>query len=149
MSSDWIEGACNETTGFLFRHPCNQYPQTRCKLCNKPICEEHERPLEGMILCVACYRAETRRRGLSIHHHRRYDDDPYYYGGTYYSGYGYHGSSHWIHSHGHGGAGGHADPHDFNAGDAESLKSEDDEDRNRHGRELMPCRRARPGESVG
>ncbi len=33
-----------------------------------------------------------------------------------------------MHSHAHGGAGGHADPHDFNAGDAESLKSEDDED---------------------
>ena len=130
MSSDWIEGMCNEKTGFLFRHPCDRYPQNRCDACNKPICPDHERPLEeGMILCVACYRAETRRRGLSIHHHRRYDDDPYYYGGTYYPGYGhYYGSGLFMHGHSHGSPSGHADPNDLNAGDAESLKNEDDED---------------------
>ncbi len=27
MSSEWMEGMCNETTGFLFRHQCTQYPE--------------------------------------------------------------------------------------------------------------------------
>jgi hypothetical protein len=129
MSSEWIEGMCNETTGFLFRHQCNQNPLTRCQTCDKPICEEHERPLDGMILCVTCNRAETRRRGLKGGRRRAYDDDPYYYGGTYYPGYGYyHGSRHLTDSSPHDHASAKFDPNDLNAGDAESLKNEGDED---------------------
>ncbi len=125
MSSGWTEGTCNETTGFLFQHLCTLYPQARCTACDKPICDEHQRLLDGKILCVSCNKAETRRRGLK----RGFDDDPYFYGGTYYSGYGHHhhGISHFgVHS--HSSTTGHYDPNDFNAGDAESLKNEGDED---------------------
>ncbi len=128
MSAEWTEGVCNETTGFLFKHQCDRYPQKRCEACNKPICPDHERPLDGMILCVACNRAETRRRGLKVRPQRGYDDDPYFYGGTYYPGYGYYGPRHHTQFHAHDASGGQADPNDLNAGDAESLKHEDDED---------------------
>jgi hypothetical protein len=129
MSSEWIEGTCNETTGFLFRHQCTQYPEARCEACDKPICEAHKRPLEGKILCVDCNRAKTRQGGLNVGPRRGYDDDPYYYGGAYYPGYGhyYYGASRsGVHS--DDSAKGHFDPNDLNAGDAESLKSEGDED---------------------
>ncbi len=130
MSSEWTEGVCNESTGFLFRHRCDRYPQNRCEACNKPICPDHERPLDTLMLCVACNRAETRRRGLKNSPRRGYDDNPYFYGGTYYPGYGhYYGSSRIRRTlHSHGGPGGHVDPNDLNAGDAESLKNEDDGD---------------------
>ncbi len=128
MSSDWIEGVCNETTGFLFRHRCDRYPEKRCEACNNPICPEHERPLDGMILCVTCNQAESKRRGLKARPRRGYDDDTYFYGGGYYPGYGHYYGSSPSHIPWHGGASGHFDPNDLNAGDAESLKSEGDED---------------------
>ena len=128
-SSDWNEGVCNETTGFLFKHRCNQESKNHCDACNKPICPDHERRLEELLLCVSCNRAESQRRGLKNRPMSGYDDDPYYYGNRYYSGYGYHGYGHHTHFRDRDDTTRHQiDPHDLNAGDAHSLKNENDED---------------------
>ena len=121
MSKTWVEGICNETAGFLFKHECLQYPQNRCDACGKPICEEHTRRFEVNTYCPACDAIEARARGRSVAH--RYDDDSYYHGDHYYHGYGYYGTGrHHLH-HAH-----ERDPNALNAGDAESLRNEGDED---------------------
>ncbi len=63
MSQEWEQGVCNEKTGFLFPHPCQQFPSNPCGECGKPICEEHTRDVEGKRLCPSC--AERTARGAA------------------------------------------------------------------------------------
>ena len=129
MSKEWTEGTCNESSGFLFRHECFQLPQNHCAACGKPICEEHTRTVDGKTLCPACEQAEARASGQTTGQQRGgYYHDPYYYGGTYYSGYGHYGTSHMGRTHSGGAGGVPTDPNDLQAGDAESLRNEGDED---------------------
>lgn len=127
MSDTWTMGMCNEKSGFLFRHECQQYPQNVCALCNKPICEEHTRLVEGQNLCPDCERKKTGNQASPNDPNRRYRDDPYYHSSTYYYGYGSSGMRRRndVDTHRSGQAG---DPNDFHAGDAESLRAEGDEE---------------------
>lgn len=126
MSEAWTEGMCNESTGFLFRHPCQNFARNRCAACSKRICDDHTSLVEGVAYCPACGQAESRRRGIAPDRGRG-DDDTYYDGGTYYSGYGHHRPGRWGHAHSHGGRVEPNDPDDLQAGDAESLRTEGDE----------------------
>lgn len=132
----WQEGVCNETSGFLFNHASGKPADTHCDLCDKPISNEHAHQDEqGRTLCTSCMRLALRRQAdpggprtyapMPMYYH-----NPYFFAGYYYPGYGYYGPGHWGHHTYHGAAhGGHAghDPHDFTAGDAESLSYEGDE----------------------
>lgn len=111
MPKTWEPGICNETSGFLFSHPCDQLCVHQCGKCGRPICQDHARHDVGRILCTTCARKRAGRG------HDTYDDyDPYFYGGT---GYGHSRGGFFFHRH---------DPHDFTEGDAAGLRAEMDDD---------------------
>jgi hypothetical protein len=123
MSRAWTDGICNETSGFLFKHDCGFLASNVCAACLKPICDAHSCATDGRILCRRCDQLETNAAGTT-------DRDTYHESdaGTYYSGYGRPDGMVWIHTR-HTDHDSHTyDPHDFHAGDAESLKHEGDED---------------------
>lgn len=112
---------CQDTHGFLFKHPCTHPASGNCSVCGKAICHQHVRLVEGEACCIACSKRGTSSRRADDDYH-----DPYYYGPRYYRGYGYYGYGHWGHDH-HQSAHGH-DPNDFTEGDAEALGEEGDAD---------------------
>lgn len=112
MPKAWESGICNETSGFLFSHPCDQFCVHECGKCGRPICQDHAQHDVGRVLCTTCA-----RKRVSRGHHGTHDDyDPYFYGGT---GYGHSRGGFFFHRH---------DPHDFTEGDAAGLRAEMDDD---------------------
>ena len=127
MANDWDKRHCNETSGFLFSHKCDQLPVAHCDLCQKPVCAEHVHMFGSSDrICTSC--AKKRDRGLrggtskSSSSRDRTDDDyydqPYFYGGHYF-GTSYYDSYN---------RGGRNDPNDFTEADASSLSDEMDDD---------------------
>lgn len=126
--------SCEETAGFLFRHPCPREEVAQCAECGKALCALHVKPWEGNQLCVGCalrYRTEQEQGGPRKPGEEgqdeggddwdRYDDDPYFYGVTHYSGWG----RGWGHERG--------DRYELTEADGSSLRGEGDE-----GFEQMP-----------
>lgn len=114
MNSPWEKGICNETSGFLFSHPCDRMSVAECGQCERPVCNDHAHVTDaaGATLCTSCVkksrkinRRHQRQRG---YHDSDFYDDPYFYGPRY-GGYWYR-SHHHVH-----------DVHDFTEADAESL----------------------------
>ncbi|MDP6446874.1 MAG: hypothetical protein QGG36_09935 [Pirellulaceae bacterium] len=96
MSHGWMPGVCNETAGFLFKHDCDRPPLTDCHECGKPVCDLHQREVDGRVLCIKCAGGAVRGSSSSTRFRRsggRYHDDhlwyhdPYFYGGYHYDGY--------------------------------------------------------------
>ena len=135
----WEPGVCNEISGFLFNHPCSGFADANCERCQKPVCTEHLREIDGRPVCIECAKSAGRkgigRRGTS--HHDAYYDDPYFYEGYHYDG--------WDDQHGHGGSQGETaaaafwaataynqasrdDANEFTEADSESLVDEDGQD---------------------
>ncbi len=105
-------GECGETSGFLFPHPCGNFPVAVCSECGKEICQRHRAQESERELCTSCAkklaereRDEPRRDRESRSH---YDDDPYFYSYHHYPNYWWLGVAYHHHRH---------DPHDFTDGD--------------------------------
>ncbi|AFE03358.1 hypothetical protein COCOR_00231 [Corallococcus coralloides DSM 2259] len=111
---------CQETSGFLFSHPCERGATTQCMRCQKSICLLHMRTLDGgEVACVMCARTADNgdeNRELS---NTSDEDDPSYY----YEDYGYYGRDAWR---GSGSSSSGSDPNDFTEADGESVRREDD-----------------------
>lgn len=118
--------SCEETAGFLFRHPCSGAAVSQCAECGKGLCAAHMKPWEGNTLCVACalrYRQEQedpqkKAQGGEAEEgqtHDDWDDDPYFYGSTHYTGWG----RGWGHERG--------DRHELTEADGAALHAEGDE----------------------
>ena len=108
-------GTCEQTTGFLFSHPCGQPVSVACMRCGQLVCEEHVSAVDAELLCVTCAQDDD-GEGDNETASTTPEDDPSYY----YDGYGYYGpGSSW-------GGGASRDPNDFTEADGESLRREDD-----------------------
>lgn len=76
---------CQERSGVLFNHDCDQPATQTCSLCQKPTCDRHLREFQDKPACTSCV-----RKGLQAHRERgqqlsgSYADDPYFY--FFYSG---------------------------------------------------------------
>lgn len=133
MAEQWEQGICNDRSGFLFNHPCDQLALNACVRCAKPVCSDHSHHTEEGVVCTSCAKREVkqqRRRGAERTSRDRsyYDyDDPYFYGGWYYGGWGSYGHGHWGHDH-YREAHYRHDEGDFTEADAGSLAHQGDED---------------------
>lgn len=127
--------SCEETAGFLFRHPCSREAVSACAECGRGLCALHMKPWEGSSLCVACalrYRQEQEAGQRPPPGEGKpgeggeggegdegdwdtWDDDPYFYGSTHYRGWG----RGWGHERG--------DRHELSEADGASLRGEGDE----------------------
>ena len=125
---DWDPRICNERSGFLFQHECDQLPEAHCSQCSRPVCESHTHYVDNEPFCTTCAKQDAKSqrkeagRRQRTRHHDHYDD-PYFYGDTYYHNYGryrpgYWGFAHYSSYH----------SHDFTSGDAESVMYEGDGD---------------------
>ena len=78
---------CSETSGFLFKHKCENPGVHNCFKCGKTICHKHSHQSNRQnLLCTTCIKKDAD----DYHHYR---DDPYFYGDHHYAGWGtYHGS---------------------------------------------------------
>lgn len=117
-ANDWVEGMCNEKSGFLFSHECYHAPAEICAGCQKPICEEHSHADGEICLCTSCMKKRKSRGntggGRNRSTHNDYND-PYFYSG-YYFGYGNHGG--FLHR--------DHDPFDFTEADSQGLAGDTD-----------------------
>ena len=129
-------GTCQETAGFLFKHPCGRAATEECADCGKPVCPRHLKRIEGVDVCISCARAlldkkaageGQRGRGRRSRRdaYERYADDPYFYGYYHYEGYGSYRRGEWGHSYYRSSR--HHDADDFTEADGESFSSEGDE----------------------
>ncbi len=133
MSTAWnADGSCNEKSGFLFSHACDQLSTGACSRCSRPVCSEHTHPTEQGVLCTTCakqaIKQERQQQGKTQTTSRGdYDyHDPYFYAGYYYIGYGdYHRRGRWGHDHYHSV---HHDSHDFTEADGAAFAQQGDED---------------------
>ncbi|MEM7232779.1 MAG: hypothetical protein AAF517_11415, partial [Planctomycetota bacterium] len=78
---DWEPG-CNEKSGFLFKHSCENAADERCDLCTKPICRDHAAVVDGAFNCVTCSKERLRKSGgggSSRSRHRSHHDDDFHY----------------------------------------------------------------------
>lgn len=77
---------CEERSGFLFAHGCDQAAAWACALCGKNICHAHTRMTERGQACITCARQiHLEQRGQRDQ--AEDTDDPYfysYYGDPYY-----------------------------------------------------------------
>ncbi len=112
MANDWDTSTCNEKSGFLFRHACNQIPNGKCNACQKPVCPDHSHQVAEQLMCTTCAkrgRQQTEEQRSGPYVQGRDDHGPYFYGDYY--GYGNYYNRHSAN-----------DPYDFTAADAENLK---------------------------
>ncbi len=129
----WVQGRCNDRSGFLFSHECGNPPVAECGVCQRPICEKHRREGDSGSACVTCAKQELRSAGRSQgatgrrygHHGSYHDDDPYFYSGYRYRGYGHYGHGYWGYGSYHRAS--HRDDADLTAADAAALGAEGDE----------------------
>jgi hypothetical protein len=114
--------ACQETSGFLFKHPCHRRAIAACESCGKLVCEEHShKSNEGELLCTACLKKRRRR---SRNWQSDDTNDPYFYGHRYYPGWGSYTAGYWgYHQYHHYST---SDSHDFTEGDAGSFVEGDE-----------------------
>jgi hypothetical protein len=106
---------CQETSGFLFPHPCGLPGVLRCTRCGKFICMQHARPqaLE-QFLCVTCARMAATTAGdtdTGVGSDWDDDDDPYFYSSRYRERAG----------------GREPDPKDFTEGDQAAVAADEDD----------------------
>jgi hypothetical protein len=102
---------CQETSGFLFPHPCGRPGVLRCVKCGKFICMEHARPQEmEQFLCVTCSRLadDEGDSGGAAWDRDDDEDDPYFYSSRYRAQSGAPAP----------------DPQDFTEGDRAALEGE-------------------------
>ena len=93
------DGMCQETSGFLFSHPCDRFATQQCFRCQKPICEDHGQETPEGVVCTTCLKKQKqaesqanrddRTTTTSDYGHTYYGSDPYFYGTHYYPGYGH------------------------------------------------------------
>ena len=70
--------SCQETSGFLFAHGCDQPAMGACGSCGKQICLLHTRLLPEGTMCVGC--ARQRPPSYSTDEKSKQDpDDPFLY----------------------------------------------------------------------
>lgn len=120
---------CEERSGFLFAHDCEEPVAERCSTCNKSVCQSHAHPAAGGLQCTSCAKAAGSKASVAQpprgqaqgnragRRRDRHDDDfwhssPYLYGGAYY-GYGHYGHGYWGSRHMH--------RDDFTEADGQSL----------------------------
>ena len=115
---------CQETAGFLFKHPCDGEAYGYCNQCQKATCRRHTHAFGEDALCTGCAKTEVREGKRKGHRYGQYEDDPYFYGESYYPGYGRYGAGRWGYAYY---SGSHHDPDDFTEADGESLRVEGDE----------------------
>ena len=98
---------CQETSGFLFEHPCGRPSVASCARCARRICLQHARPRPQAFICVTCAAAANDRSDNV----GDIDDegDPYFYAADYRSRAGFTQTS---------------DPLDFQEGDRAALGDE-------------------------
>ena len=85
--------ACQERSGFLFSHECDQPSKDFCSQCKKALCELHGRVADGVTYCPPCAKSQgvsetVTRKGKAVKRRRDdgyYDlyDDPYWYRDRY------------------------------------------------------------------
>lgn len=74
---------CQETSGFLFSHPCGQMAGLTCGTCGKSVCSRHAQMGEAGVQCITCARASA---GDSTWGSDDDDQDsPYFYSSRYRS----------------------------------------------------------------
>ncbi|RKH45482.1 hypothetical protein D7X96_13910 [Corallococcus interemptor] len=113
---------CQETSGFLFSHPCERGSTTQCMRCQRAICLLHMRTLDGAeTVCVTCARAADNGDENRDPSDTSDEDDPSYY----YEDYGYYGRDAWRGSGASSSSSGN-DRNDFTEADGESVRREDD-----------------------
>jgi hypothetical protein len=77
---------CQERSGFLFAHGCDQPATSMCAECGKTVCQRHTRVTTRGDCCVSC----AKEAGVGEQaDDDRYDRDPYWYAGRHYHGYHY------------------------------------------------------------
>jgi hypothetical protein len=54
MNQKRSAGLCQETSGFLFRHPCDDIATQQCEICSRQICVGHSTFHDGVTCCVSC-----------------------------------------------------------------------------------------------
>jgi hypothetical protein len=82
---------CQERSGFLFAHACDQPSTALCSECGKPVCNQHTRVTVQGDCCISCAKKvvaaeETRGEGVRS---ERWDSDPYWYAERSLVGYHY------------------------------------------------------------
>lgn len=96
MSNDsfFRPGECNETSGFLFSHPCSEPADHVCGQCAKPICGKHAVDTSGVLRCTSC--AKTWLRGEGRNSNAASGQPGYgpYYGSPYFYTWHHYGSHH-------------------------------------------------------
>ncbi len=102
MSSEqfYRQGQCNETSGFLFSHPCSEPSEHVCGECQKPVCGKHAVDTQGVLRCTTCaktwYRGAGRGSGQTT---GTGSYDPYYSSPYFYTWHHYGTSGHRHHFH--------------------------------------------------
>ncbi len=112
---------CQESAGFLFKHPCGYLAESTCGTCGKALCSRHTRCQPEGVTCIACGR---RTGSAGSTRGDRYD--PYEYSSSGYPGYGYYGPGHWGSWWFLSGSSHRHDRHDFTEADSASLVNEGD-----------------------
>jgi len=74
---------CEERSGFLFAHACDQGAAWPCVRCGKQICHAHTRMTGEGQCCISCAReahaADQQREGRQQDDDYTDTDDPYFY----------------------------------------------------------------------
>ena len=87
--------SCQETSGFLFSHPCNNAVGGQCQKCAKQVCAKHTHPTPNGYMCTACAKKELKQARRQRNNWSGWDDDPFMYDTYYYDHYGYYGRGRW------------------------------------------------------
>lgn len=105
------DGMCQETSGFLFNHPCDRFAIQKCSRCQKRLCDDHSHLADDGVFCTTCLRARMLASDSSDpnapnnpnrYSSRYYDDDPFFYRDHYYRGSDYYHTQVTSHHHRHG-----------------------------------------------
>jgi len=94
-------GQCNETSGFLFSHPCSEPSDHVCGECQKPICGKHAVDTQGLLRCTTCAKTWFRSagRGAAGATGGTGYDAPYYQSPYFYTWHLFGASHHHHHFH--------------------------------------------------
>ena len=86
--------SCQERSGLLFAHVCEELPSSSCGSCGKMVCRRHlAQNAAGSQVCTSCAKGS-----LAASSQARYaEQDPYFYSSHYYTRY--HGHSYYWDSH--------------------------------------------------
>lgn len=85
---------CKHKMGLLSLRDCDEPAVAKCKMCGRPVCQEHQRTVQlkkqRKVLCVECYLELKKQRGMQddsyeYRRHSMYRSSgyhPYYYGSS-------------------------------------------------------------------